>query len=199
MSMELLEKAGVTIPRGRAASSPTEAYEVAKELGTKDLVVKAQVLAGGRGKGRFDSGLRGGVKIAYSPDDVLSVSNQMIGHTLFTKQTGSLGRVCKKVFVCERLFSRREYYFAIVLDRAMKGPAIIASAEGGVDIEKVAAERPEAIVKQPVDITRGLTLQQAENVAQRIGMTSDIQKEVCIIRYCGLYGRTLCVPVSLTM
>jgi succinyl-CoA synthetase beta subunit len=86
-----------------------------------------------------------------------------------------------------------------VLDRAMKGPAIIASAEGGVDIEKVAAERPEAIVKQPVDITRGLTLQQAENVAQRIGMTSDIQKEVCIIRYCGLYGRTLCVPVSLTM
>jgi succinyl-CoA synthetase beta subunit len=98
MSMELLEKAGVTIPRGRAASSPTEAYEVAKELGTKDLVVKAQVLAGGRGKGRFDSGLRGGVKIAYSPDDVLSVSNQMIGHTLFTKQTGSLGRVCKKVF-----------------------------------------------------------------------------------------------------
>ncbi|KAJ1933531.1 succinate--CoA ligase beta chain, partial [Linderina pennispora] len=135
MSANLLDGAGIKVPKGLVATTPEEAYEAAKKLGTSDLVIKAQVLAGGRGKGSFDSGLKGGVKTIYSPEEARKLAQQMIGHKIFTKQTGAHGKPCNKVFIVERKYVRREYYFAILMDRATQGPVIVASSEGGVDIE----------------------------------------------------------------
>ncbi|OWK00717.1 SUCLA2 [Cervus elaphus hippelaphus] len=120
LSMELLQEAGVSIPKGHVAKSPDEAYAIAKKLGSKDVVIKAQVLAGGRGKGTFESGLKGGVKIVFSPEEAKAVSSQMIGKKLFTKQTGEKGRICNQVLVCERRYPRREYYFAITMERSFQ-------------------------------------------------------------------------------
>ncbi|XP_065187976.1 succinate--CoA ligase [ADP-forming] subunit beta, mitochondrial-like [Sycon ciliatum] len=168
-SWGLLRDNGVPTPRGEVARSAEEAHKIAQDLNCKDMVVKAQVLAGGRGLGQFDSGLKGGVKIVYSADEAKDMAGQMIGHTLVTKQTGERGRICEKVLVCERLYSRKEFYFALVMDRAFMGPAIVASSEGGMDIEKVAATNPDAIIKEGVDIKVGLTEEQARRVAGKIG------------------------------
>eukprot|EP00118_Oscarella_pearsei_P026247 m.309666 g.309666 ORF g.309666 m.309666 type:complete len:446 (+) comp47244_c0_seq1:14-1351(+) len=173
INWQFLREAQVTTPRGEVARSPEEAFSIAKNLGTNDLVVKAQVLAGGRGKGTFTNGFEGGVKMAFSPEEAKDIAGQMIGQTLVTKQTGSKGRICDKVLICERIYTRREFYFAFLLDRALKGPAIVASAEGGVDIETVAAERPEAIIKEPIDIATGLTDDTALRVAKKLGFSAN--------------------------
>ncbi|XP_068021375.1 succinate--CoA ligase [ADP-forming] subunit beta, mitochondrial [Melanerpes formicivorus] len=120
LSMGLLKEAGISVPHGLVAKSPEEAYKIAKEIGSKDLVVKAQVLAGGRGKGTFEGGLKGGVKIVYSPEEAKEISSRMIGKKLFTKQTGEKGRICNQVFICERRYPRREYYFAITMERSFQ-------------------------------------------------------------------------------
>uniref|UniRef100_A0A3Q3GGD5 succinate--CoA ligase (ADP-forming) n=1 Tax=Labrus bergylta TaxID=56723 RepID=A0A3Q3GGD5_9LABR len=120
MSIGLLKEAGIAVPAGMVASSSDEAYSVAKQIGSKDLVVKAQVLAGGRGKGTFEGGLKGGVRIVYSPEEARDISSQMIGRKLYTKQTGEAGRICNQVFICERRYPRREYYFAITMERAFQ-------------------------------------------------------------------------------
>uniref|UniRef100_A0A8C8ESA0 Succinate--CoA ligase [ADP-forming] subunit beta, mitochondrial n=1 Tax=Oncorhynchus tshawytscha TaxID=74940 RepID=A0A8C8ESA0_ONCTS len=169
MSIGLLKEAGVCVPEGKVASSPDEAYSVAKEIGTKDLVVKAQVLAGGRGKGTFEGGLKGGVKIVYSPEEARDISSQMIGRKLYTKQTGEQGRICNQVFICERRYPRREYYFAITMERSFQGPVLIGSSQGGVNIEDVAAENPDAIVKEPIDIMEGIKMEQAVSIATKMG------------------------------
>ncbi|XP_038632199.1 succinate--CoA ligase [ADP-forming] subunit beta, mitochondrial-like [Scyliorhinus canicula] len=168
LSMDLLKNAGISIPKGQVASSADEAFNVAKELGSKDVVVKAQVLAGGRGKGEFEGGLKGGVKIVYSPEEVRDIASKMIGKKLFTKQTGEKGRICNQVFICERRYPRREYYFAITMDRDSQGPVLIGSSHGGVNIEDVAAETPDAIIKEPVDIMEGIKREQAFKVAQQM-------------------------------
>ncbi|KAJ2249331.1 succinate--CoA ligase beta chain, partial [Coemansia sp. RSA 454] len=142
-----------------------------------DLVIKAQVLAGGRGKGHFDSGLNGGVKTIYSPEEARDLASKMLGHKIFTKQTGASGKDCNKVFIVERKYVRREYYFAILMDRAMQGPVIVASSQGGVDIESVAAENPEAIVKLPVDIKKGLSLESAQGLADKLGFVGNAREE----------------------
>ncbi|XP_073878107.1 succinate--CoA ligase [ADP-forming] subunit beta, mitochondrial isoform X5 [Macaca fascicularis] len=174
MSMELLQEAGVSIPKGCVAKSPDEAYAVAKKLGSKDVVIKAQVLAGGRGKGTFESGLKGGVKIVFSPEEAKAVSSQMIGKKLFTKQTGEKGRICNQVLVCERKYPRREYYFAITMERSFQGPVLIGSSQGGVNIEDVAAETPEAIITEPIDIEEGIKKEQALQLAQKMGFPPNI-------------------------
>ncbi|KAE8299067.1 Succinate--CoA ligase [ADP-forming] subunit beta, mitochondrial [Larimichthys crocea] len=162
MSIGLLKDAGISVPAGMVASSSEEAYTVAKQIGSKDLVVvKAQVLAGGRGKGTFEGGLKGGVKIVYSPEEARDISSQMIGRKLYTKQTGEAGRICNQVFICERRYPRREYYFAITMERSFQGPVLIGSSQGGVNIEDVAAENPDAIVKEPIDIVEGIKKEQA--------------------------------------
>ncbi|CAF4403732.1 unnamed protein product, partial [Adineta steineri] len=120
-------------------------------LGT-DLVIKAQILAGGRGKGTFDTGLKGGVKMTYSPDEAKQVASKMLGHRLYTKQTGREGKPVSKVIMCEKLFTRREYYFALALERRFGGPVIITSTQGGSNIEEIAAENPDAIIHHPIDI-----------------------------------------------
>ena len=167
--MGLLEKYGVAIPRGAVARSAKEALAVAESLGTPDLVIKAQVLAGGRGRGHFDSGLKGGVRVCFSPADVADYAHRMLGHRLITKQTGADGRPCSSVYVVERKWIRREVYFAIVLDRESRAPVVIASSQGGMNIEDVAHESPEAIIKVPVDISIGLTMPVALDIAARIG------------------------------
>ncbi|XP_071949423.1 succinate--CoA ligase [ADP-forming] subunit beta, mitochondrial-like [Antedon mediterranea] len=171
LSFNLLQEAGVSIPGSKVAMTPDEAFQAATDLGGNDVVVKAQVLAGGRGKGYFESGLKGGVKLAFSPTEVRELASQMIGNKLITKQTGAIGRPCNSVLVCERMYSRREYYFAITLDRSYMGPVIIASSEGGVNIEEIAQESPDSIVKQGIDINEGLSKEVAIDVAKRIGFS----------------------------
>ena len=119
-------------------------------------MIKVQILAGGRGKGTFESGLKGGVKIVFSPEKAKAVSSQMIGKKLFTKQTGEKGRICNQVLVCERRYPRREYYFAITMGRSFQGPELKGSSQSGVNIEDVAAEAPGATVKEPIDIVEGI-------------------------------------------
>ncbi|TPX36573.1 succinate---CoA ligase (ADP-forming) [Synchytrium microbalum] len=169
LSMGLLQQYGVKVPKGYVAKTGAEAEQAAKKLGTEDMVIKAQVLAGGRGKGTFDNGLKGGVRVVYSPTEVKMFAEKMLGHKLFTKQTGAGGRVCNAVYIVERLYVRREFYFAILMDRASGGPVLVASSQGGVDIEQVAAENPEAIIRLPVDIFKGLQLADAVDVARKLG------------------------------
>jgi succinyl-CoA synthetase beta subunit len=133
------------------------------------VIIKAQVLAGGRGKGKFTSGLRGGVHICTSPEEVAEIAKQMLGYRLITKQTGEQGRPVSHVYICERKYNRKETYLAITMDRSFYGPVLVASSAGGVDIEGVAAETPDLIVKEGIDIFKGLQREQAERVAQSVG------------------------------
>ncbi|KAL0082122.1 putative succinyl-coa ligase beta-chain, mitochondrial precursor [Phycomyces blakesleeanus] len=171
LSVDVLRKYGINAPRGQVAKSPQEAFEIAKRLGSDDLVIKAQVLAGGRGKGTFDNGYKGGVKTFSSPDEGKELASKMLGHHLVTKQTGAGGKICNAVYICERKYARREYYFAILMDRKTAGPVVVCSSEGGVDIETVAATNPEAIITLPVDINVGLTTEQATELAKKVGFT----------------------------
>lgn len=175
--MDLLQKFGINVPKYKVAESADEVFSIAEEFGqttgTKDVVVKAQVLAGGRGKGHFESGLKGGVKIVYDSAQAKDISSKMIGSRIFTKQTGESGRLCSKVMVCERLYSRREYYFAITLDRKTASPVFLASSQGGMNIEEVAVETPELLLTEVVDINTGVTKEQAEKVAEFMGFEGE--------------------------
>jgi len=177
-SQGLMKKYGVRVPAGSVADTPAEAEKIADTLSSQDLIVKAQVLAGGRGLGTFDSGLKGGVQLCHSPKDVKIMAEKMLGHKLFTKQTGPEGRMVSKVLVAKRHFLRRESYFAILLDRESKGPVMIASAKGGVDIEKVAAENPADIITEKIDIDKGPLPEQTERLARAIGFDESVVPEV---------------------
>lgn len=171
-SLELMNKYGVTVPKGSVALSPREAKEIAIKLGGPS-VIKAQVLAGGRGKGYFDNGLQGGVQLADSAEEIESFASQMLGNNLITKQTGSKGRKCDKVLIVEKMKILSEYYFALVMDRAFKGPCIVASPRGGMNIEEVAKETPSEIFKEGVDIFTGMSQDQAVNMAKRLGFSDE--------------------------
>ncbi|XP_077513205.1 succinyl-coenzyme A synthetase beta subunit, ADP-forming isoform X2 [Amblyomma americanum] len=125
VSMQILQDNGVTVPKFGVAASPEEAEQIAQRLGTPDVVIKALVLAGGRGKGTFDSGLKGGVKMAFSPSEAKKLAAQMIGFILRTKQTGERGIRVDKVMVTERLYNRREYYFALMMEREYNAVSLI--------------------------------------------------------------------------
>lgn len=172
VSMGILKDYDITVPKFKVASSSKEVKEAVEsgELGN-DVVIKAQVLAGGRGKGSFSSGMRGGVKMAFDPSEAEALSGNMLGHRLYTKQTGREGKPCNQVMVCERLYPRREFYFAITLERAYQAPVIITSSQGGGNIEEIAAENPDAIIKQPIDIDVGLTREQALGLADKLGFS----------------------------
>jgi succinyl-CoA synthetase beta subunit len=159
---EILARYGVPIPRGRVASTAAEARSVAQEIGAR-VVVKAQIHAGGRGKG-------GGVKLAANPAEAETVASQILGMTLVTHQTGPEGRLVRKVLVEETLPIAQELYAGIVLDRAQGKPVLMASAAGGMDIEEVAAKTPELILKQSFDPGDGLLPFQARQLAFGIGL-----------------------------
>jgi succinyl-CoA synthetase beta subunit len=170
---ELLEKFGAATPRGKVADTPEEAEQIARELGTDDLVVKAQVHAGGRGKGTFANGFKGGVHLVKSPAEARDVAAKMLGQTLVTHQTGAAGRVVNKVLVAESADIEREIYFAVLLDRETAAPLIVASTEGGVEIETVAEKSPEKIMREPIDPLAGLQSFQPRKLAKQLGFKSD--------------------------
>src|SRR5690349_14642234 len=166
---ELLEKFGVATTRGRVASTADEAEAIARNLGDREIVVKAQVHAGGRGKGTFTNGFKGGVHVVKSAAEARDVAGKMLGQTLVTHQTGPAGRVVNKVLVAESADIARELYFAILLDRATAAPLIVASTEGGVEIEAVAAKTPEKIIREPIDPIAGLQPFQTRKLASLLG------------------------------
>ena len=164
---ELLRKFGVPVPRGIVARSPEEAYQAAKELGTDVVVVKAQIHAGGRGKG-------GGVKLAKSPEEAREIARQMLGMKLITHQTGPEGREVRVLLIEEALPIDKEFYLGIVLDRASGRPVFMASEAGGMDIEEVAARTPEKILKETVDPAVGFRPFQARKLAFGLGIPSEL-------------------------
>jgi len=170
VSMSLLKDAGVPVPKFGVAKTAAEAKQIAVDIATNDLVVKAQVLAGGRGKGHFAGGAKGGVRLVYSPEEVEEASAGMIGDFLITKQTGADGRICNSVMVTERKYTRKEFYIAFMNERSFNGPVCIASSEGGVNIEEVAEKNPDAIVKFPIDVKIGLELDGAKEIAKAVGI-----------------------------
>ena len=159
---QILARYGVPIPRGRVAETPEEARAIAAEIGAR-VVVKAQIHAGGRGKG-------GGVKLAATPDEAAQVASRILGMTLITHQTGPEGRLVRRVLVEETLPIARELYAGIVLDRSQGRPVLMASAAGGMEIEEVAARSPELILKQSFDPGDGLLPFQARRLAYGIGL-----------------------------
>src|SRR6478672_6379417 len=175
---ELLEKFGVATTRGKVASSPDEAEQIARELAPAEVVVKAQVHAGGRGKGTFTNGFKGGVHLCKSPTEVRDVAEKMLGQTLVTHQTGPAGRVVNTVLVAKSVEIAREIYFAILLDRASAAPLIIASTEGGVEIETVAEKSPEKIIREPIDPLAGMQPFQARKLAKQLQFESAQLKAV---------------------
>ncbi|KAH0614946.1 uncharacterized protein H6S33_000582 [Morchella sextelata] len=177
LSANLLKSYGIGVPKGAYAKTAEEAEAVAKEIGGDDMVIKAQVLAGGRGKGTFSNGLKGGVRVIYSPTEAKMFAGQMIGQKLITKQTGAAGKLCTGVYICERKFARREFYIAILMDRATQGPIIVSSSQGGMDIEGVAKENPEAIITTPVDIHTGVTDAMATKIATDLGFSEQCIEE----------------------
>jgi succinyl-CoA synthetase beta subunit len=171
-SASILKSYGIGVPRGDAATTPEGAEDIAKKLNLEDMVIKAQVLAGGRGKGTFDSGLKGGVKLISSPYEARMYAEQMLGHKLITKQTGPQGKEVTAVYIVEREFVRREAYLAILMDRQNQCPSIVSSPQGGMDIETVAKESPDQIHNVKVDINQGVTPELAQQVAKTLGFSS---------------------------
>ena len=161
----ILARHGVPVPRGEVALTAVEAGEIARRIGGALVVVKAQIHAGGRGKG-------GGVKLAKSPDEAERIARTMIGMTLVTHQTGPEGRVVSRVLIEEGLTMARELYLGLVLDRASGRPVLMASPAGGVDIEEVAASTPEQIFKSPINPATGLVPFQARRLGFALGLNA---------------------------
>jgi succinyl-CoA synthetase beta subunit len=172
----------VPVPRGHAAFTPEEAVSVAKELGGPVWVVKAQIHAGGRGKGHFkepQAGGKGGVRVARSTDDVRLFADQMLTNTLVTAQTGAHGRVVKRLLVEEGADIARELYLSFLVDRASSRVAVIASTEGGMDIEEVAHKTPEKILTLTIDPASGYSQFHGREVAFALGL-KDGQVKQCV-------------------
>src|SRR5213593_1978251 len=160
---EILRKYGVATPRGLPCFSVDEAEAAARKLGGKVWVVKAQIHAGGRGKG-------GGVKLAKSVEQVREHASKILGMTLVTHQTGPEGRVVKRLLVEEGADIRKEFYVGMVVDRATQRVTLMASSEGGMEIEDVAARTPEKIHKVAIDPKTGLKDAEADGIARKIGV-----------------------------
>ena len=167
---ELFKQYGIPVPRGGVAETPEEAKKIAESLGGNLFVVKAQVHAGGRGKA-------GGVKLARSVDEVYEIAKNMIGMKLVTHQTGPEGKIVRKVLVEEGLNIEKELYMGMVIDRATECPVLMVSAEGGVEIEEVAARSPEKILKAFIDPAIGFMPFYARKLAYGLGLTGDLVKK----------------------
>ena len=178
-SKELLKASNCSVERGIACESVEQVAQACANIPSTKKVVKAQILAGGRGKGTFTSGLQGGVHVCADTEKATSIAGQMLGQTLVTKQTGPKGKIVNKVYVAEFLPEiKKEYYLALMLDARSKGPLFIASAEGGMDIEAVAAKTPEKVLKMPINIFDGLTDEKCDEIVRFLGMNSSARKEI---------------------
>jgi len=176
---EILRKFNVAVPKGRVAFTADEAVNAANEIGGNVWVVKAQIHAGGRGKG-------GGVKVAKSIDEVREYAQNMLGMTLITHQTGPEGKTVKRLLIEQGINILRELYVGITLDRALSKNVLMVSTEGGMEIEKVAAESPEKIVKETVEPELGLQQYQARKLAYSLGLSGD-QLKNCVKFLTALY------------
>jgi len=168
---ELLKKNGVNVPNGKVAFTVEEALQVAKELDSGVWVVKAQIHAGGRGKA-------GGVKVVKSLEEVESASKEIMGKTLVTPQTGAQGKVVKKLYVEEGSNIEKEFYISMVIDRETNGITVVASTEGGMEIEEVAKKTPEKIVKHKLKPCAEMQVNEAEEIASKLGLEGDLVKKV---------------------
>lgn len=166
---QILSKYNVKIPKGEIAHTPLEARKISEKIGSK-VVIKAQIHAGGRGKG-------GGVKLAQNPKEAEKLATDIIGMNLVTHQTGPQGKLVKRVLVEEALDISQELYLGIVIDRAKERPVIMASSEGGMEIEKVAAESPELIFKEYINPSSGMQPFQARKLAFKLGLKDDTHKK----------------------
>src|SRR5437016_8444167 len=193
---ELLQRFGVATTRGKVASTPEEAERIAREIAPAEIVVKAQIHAGGRGKGTFANGFKGGVHLCKTPEEAREIARKMLGQTLVTHQTGAAGRVVNKVLVAESAQIAREIYFAILLDRATAAPVIVASIEGGVEIEAVAMKSPEEIIREPIDPLAGLQPFQTRKLAKQLGFESSQLKSASKL-FEGLYRTFIAYDCSM--
>ena len=184
---KLFAEAGVAVPNGTVAQSEPEFDQALSSLPEgKPIVVKAQIHAGGRGKGTFKDGYQGGVHIVHSSDDAKEKAKAMLGNVLVTKQTGEEGKEVSTVYFNEATDIEKEYYLAVLMDRATSMPVIIASTEGGMDIEEVAEHSPEKILKVLVDPALGLRSFQARQIAFGLGLSGDSFKQ-CVKLVSKLY------------
>ncbi len=167
---EIFRKYGINVPNGFVTKNPTEASEIYKKLGTSVVVVKAQIHAGGRGKG-------GGVKLAKSAEEAVKYSTDIIGMNLVTHQTGPEGKKVLQVLIEEGMNILKEYYVGITLDRKSGKPVFMVSTEGGMEIETVAKNTPEKIIKEAIEPTLGLQRWQASRLAYALGLEGDYAKQ----------------------
>ena len=170
---ELFQRFGVASPKGLPADTSEEAEKAAAALKTSHLVVKAQIHAGGRGKGVFKNGFKGGVKLCESPAEAREIAQNMLGHYLVTNQTGPDGRLVRKVMVAESVDIQREVYFAILMDRESSAPVVVVSTEGGVDIEAVAEKSPDKIYRERLHPLIGMQPFTALKLARYLEFSGD--------------------------
>ena len=182
----LLEQFGVPVPRGYAATNTKEIQSAISDIGEEMIVVRAQIHAGGRGKGTFTDGYKGGVKVVKNSDEAHKAAKQMLNNTLVTAQTGPKGRKVQTLYFTEACDIEHEYYLAIVLDRESAQSMIIASTEGGVDIEAVADATPEKLIRLPISPTMGLRSHHCRSVAFALGFEGEQVKQFSRI-LTGLY------------
>jgi succinyl-CoA synthetase beta subunit len=174
---QLLAQRGVATPAGDVCGSPEQAKMIAEQLfakGEKLVVIKAQIHAGGRGKGTFKNGFKGGVHLCKTAADVLDKAKGMLGNVLVTKQTGPDGRLVSKLLVAAAPHIKKEFYMAVLLDRGSSQPVMMVSTEGGMDIEEVAAKTPEKIVKEAIDPALGMYPWQARKLAAALGLKGEL-------------------------
>jgi succinyl-CoA synthetase beta subunit len=174
---ELFDRFQVPSPVGRVASTPEEAAAAAREFAGAKLVIKAQVHAGGRGKGHFKNGFQGGVHLIESPEQAAEFAGKMLNETLVTVQTGEAGKLVSKVMIAEAVDITHEYYLAILMDRATCRPVIVVSTEGGMSIEDVAHNTPDKIVRQFIHPLLGLQGYEVRKLTAALGLTGDIAKQ----------------------
>jgi succinyl-CoA synthetase beta subunit len=174
---QLLAQDGVSVPPGEVCDTPDAARKIAAELiakGATLIAVKSQIHSGGRGKGTFKNGYQGGVKLCKTADDVYEKATAMLGNVLVTKQTGAEGRLVSKLLIGAAPHIQKELYLAVLLDRSSSRPIIMASTEGGMDIEEVAAKTPEKIIKETIDPAVGMMPYQARKIAVALGLKGDM-------------------------
>ncbi|HEY3763123.1 MAG TPA: ADP-forming succinate--CoA ligase subunit beta [Verrucomicrobiae bacterium] len=174
---QLLAKYGVAVPLEIPAKSLAEVRPAAEKIaagGSAKVVVKSQIHAGGRGKGTFKSGFHGGVKVASSVDEAVAFAEKMLNNVLVTRQTGADGRKVQTLLIAEGAKIKKEFYLAVLLDRAVGRPVIMASSEGGMDIEEVAEKHPDKIFKEWVDPAVGIMPYQARKIAGALGLKGDL-------------------------
>lgn len=176
-SADLLRKYKVSTPAGFVATTPVEAAEAAFKLNTDKLVIKAQALTGGRGKGHFDTGFNSGIHMISTPKEAGEVAEKMLNHKLITKQSGEKGKLVTAVYIVQREDVKKEAYLSILMDRTKQMPVVVSCSEGGMNIEEVAAKEPEKIKKVYIKPSVGMTDTQALEIASGLGFSSESVNE----------------------